>query len=434
MSLGLVVNHSNQNKKMSESQYVADLAGLFERRRIAIGDAHVCEQFEILLTTSEAFRGQLFTLCMAISHMSESDLSGEELLDLIARALCTETGEGASLPDKLRKSLLSGLDEWNSRSLSSGDEWPVLKKPVVSVAETSASEHRAEPAPSVPARPAGLRTVQEALELVRSRSLEQSLHPEPVPRPPSASGAASEAAAQRLSPAAPAGASAMASVDPNATTIEELNALLAEIEERMKRLRPQLGTTDIPVSPTLPVAPQILTTEEREAAFLKRHSYLRSDRPRPAFEIEEHIPTIVEKPVPALQATPAEVTVSDSELRLVPRSPTEEEEEPGPPELVIPDALRFKTYLAIAVLAGVALVATPISGVIAYRYMHPMYIYETPKPPAPPPLEPSKAADTGKPAGTARRGAQGKSSRTHKAQPVGQPSSVSVWPPPPHRQ
>jgi len=226
----------------------------------------------------------------------------------------------------------------------------------------------------------------------------------------------------------------MASVDPNATTIEELNALLAEIEERMKRLRPQLGTTDIPVSPTLPVAPQILTTEEREAAFLKRHSYLRSDRPRPAFEIEEHIPTIVEKPVPALQATPAEVTVSDSELRLVPRSPTEEEEEPGPPELVIPDALRFKTYLAIAVLAGVALVATPISGVIAYRYMHPMYIYETPKPPAPPPLEPSKAVDTGKPAGTARRGAQGKSSRTHKAQPVGQPSSVSVWPPPPHRQ
>jgi len=105
MSLGLAVNHGKL-RKMSEGQFVADLAGLFERRRIALGEPHVCEQFEILLTTSDAFRSQLFTLCTAISHMSEQDLSGEELLDLIARALRAQPADGPALPAVLRQNFL----------------------------------------------------------------------------------------------------------------------------------------------------------------------------------------------------------------------------------------------------------------------------------------------------------------------------------------
>src|SRR6478672_13484891 len=100
MSLGVAISHK---RKMSDGRYVADLAALFERRRIDLGDLHVCEQFEILLRTSDSFRGQLFTLCTAISHMSEEDRTAEELLDLIARALRTESEDGAALPATLRK-------------------------------------------------------------------------------------------------------------------------------------------------------------------------------------------------------------------------------------------------------------------------------------------------------------------------------------------
>src|SRR5437762_2926561 len=188
MSLGLVVSYGNQRKKMSESQYVADLAGMFERRRIALGDVHVCEQFEILLTTSDSFRSQLFTLCTAISHMSESDLSGEELLDLIARALGTETGEGAALPETLKKSFLSGLHNWSNRPLPAEVGWPGRKKPIASIAElpTSIPAHadapvRSESSLNNPPRPAGVRTLQEALDLARSRSGDGPLRPEPDP-------------------------------------------------------------------------------------------------------------------------------------------------------------------------------------------------------------------------------------------------------------
>ncbi|HEY2035698.1 MAG TPA: hypothetical protein VGG96_01700, partial [Steroidobacteraceae bacterium] len=118
---------------MSDGRYVADLAALFERRQIALGDPHVCEQFEILLTTSDSFRGQLFTLCTAISHMSEEDRTGDELLDMIARALRTEPQDGSALPAALRQSFLSGFDAWTNRGVNGEDEWPPRKKPVGSV-------------------------------------------------------------------------------------------------------------------------------------------------------------------------------------------------------------------------------------------------------------------------------------------------------------
>src|SRR4051794_33114381 len=175
MSLGLVVNHGNRSKRISDGQYIADLASLFERRQIALGEAHVCEQFEILFTTSEAFRGQLFTLCTAVSHMSEADLSGEELLDLIARALRSQSGV---IPESLRARFLAGFEAWNNRGVSGEDEWPPLKKPVATVAEAHFAAPRESQASSLqfpppngptkpdgaPVRPAGVPTLQEALE------------------------------------------------------------------------------------------------------------------------------------------------------------------------------------------------------------------------------------------------------------------------------
>ncbi|HEX3572534.1 MAG TPA: hypothetical protein VHU44_17065 [Acidobacteriaceae bacterium] len=422
MSLGLVVSHGRP-KKISEGQYVADLASLFERRRIDLGDPHVCEQFEILFTTSDSFRSQLFTLCTAISHMSENDLSGEELLDLIARALRAEPEDGTTLPETLKKSFLSGLDAWNNRGLSGQDEWPPIKKPVASVDQPPIPViETAEERPSKPAatgRPAGVRTLQEALELARVRGGNLPLRPETI--------AASAAPAPETEPAP---------TDTNSAAIQELNALLAEIEQRMKRLGPQLAADGVGEAPAL-------SPSERDAAFLARHPYLSRERPRPLFETEvvsaaETEPAASMKPIAAsmkqTDTPPAAATPdAEAELQLVPRNVTVEESEPGPPKLIIPDALRFKTYLAIAVLAGIGLVGTPISGVIAYRYMHPLYIYDQAKPAAPAVAQPIDDPKTAN-AAAAKSGAQGKSARSsRKAQAAKRKPPVAVWPPPPQQ-
>ncbi|HKO18503.1 MAG TPA: hypothetical protein VJU82_06420 [Acidobacteriaceae bacterium] len=465
MSLGLAVNHGKL-KKRSDGQFVADLASLFERRRIALGEPHVCEQFEILLTTSDAFRSQLFTLCTAISHMSEHDLSGEELLDLLARALRAHPEGGSALPAVLRQNFLSGLEAWNNRGTHGEDEWPPLRKPVASVAhpDVTAPAQPTAHVPDPPAqsnaalRPAGVPTLQEALEKARIRGGNRPLRPELVqPTEPVPAAIAS----------APAG--------DNATAIQELNALLGEIEERMKRLRPQLGETEVPVIPertsqrnasylahpealdiferepssaAAPVSTPALSLEDREAAFLARHPYLDPKRPRTAPVIDGIVDAVVTVPVKPAEAAvstaapvPEKPQVSpelalvpvkpqpEPELRLIPRTvelaPIEEKKRPLAPTLVIPESMRLKTYLAIAVLAGVVLVGTPISAVVAYRYMHPLYIYNQPRP------QPDPAAATPQPTpavpNDAGSGAQGKRSR-HKTQSARRKPPVAVWP------
>lgn len=472
MSLGLAVNHGKL-RRMSDGQFVADLASLCERRRIALGEPHVCEQFEILLTTSDAFRSQLFTLCTAISHMSEHDLSGEELLDLLARALRAHPESGTALPAMLRQNFLSGLEAWNNRGTHGEDEWPPLRKPVASVAHPDVTVP-AEPTAHVPdspaqshaaPRPSGIPTLQEALEKARLRGGNRPLRPELVQ------------ATEPVMPAiASASAIATAPAGDNATAIQELNALLGEIEERMKRLRPQLGETEAPVIPertsqrnasylaqpealdiflrepssaAAPVSTPALSLEDREAAFLARHPYLDPKRPRMAPVIDGIVDAIVTVPVrPAEAAVSAAAPIpekpqvspelglvpvtpqAEPELRLIPRTvelaPIEEKKKPLPPTLVIPESMRLKTYLAIAVLAGIVLVGTPISAVVAYRYMHPLYIYNQPNPqpdpattvPQPAPANPDDAAGSG---------AQGKHGR-HKAQSARRKPPVAVWP------
>jgi hypothetical protein len=233
----------------------------------------------------------------------------------------------------------------------------------------------------------------------------------------------------------------------NSATIEELNVLLAEIEERMKRLRPQFGAAEAaapaaqanaapaepapyqpfsagPAEPD-PLAayyttradsgpPVELSPEERDAAFLERHPYLRPERLKHVMDVMnanaralEADEGEIEQPV-RTQPAPARVLINqEPELQLVRRHIIEEEEEekkPGPPTLVIPDTMRFKTYLALAVMAGIVLVGAPVSAVVAYRYLHPVYFYD------PVPQQPADAAPAAADPGPAPKGASGSKS------------------------
>ena len=107
--------------KVSERLYLGDLACLFDRQRRRSGLALTLDSFAADLAASDPLRSALFTLCTAISHMGESDLSPDELLDLVVRALSgagsAEGESGAAVPAELREAFLSGYAAWQARGL-----------------------------------------------------------------------------------------------------------------------------------------------------------------------------------------------------------------------------------------------------------------------------------------------------------------------------
>lgn len=106
-----------------EHQFVSDLESLFRRLRVPIGSPECLEGLGPLLATKSALRSDLFTLCGAISRMSDSDLAPEELLSLVGRAVggravgSADEGE-PYVPEVARSVFLSGYREWQNRSNS----------------------------------------------------------------------------------------------------------------------------------------------------------------------------------------------------------------------------------------------------------------------------------------------------------------------------
>jgi TonB family protein len=207
-------------RKVSDNQFIGDLMNLFERRKIKTGDSISLENFASTLASNDAFRSQLFTLCTAISHLAAEDLSGEQLLDLVARALggpgLPKRGGAVEVPDDMRSAFLTGYDAWTNRTFEPKEPlpWPTPKQPEHSEEPLPTPQPAdAEPAASRPAFP-GARTVQEALDIARERTL-ADLAAQPSSHPD-------------------------ASTSTEGLTLSELKALLEEIENRVKRLQPHL--------------------------------------------------------------------------------------------------------------------------------------------------------------------------------------------------
>jgi hypothetical protein len=378
MSLSVAVSPFNQSK-LAEGQFVADLSSLLERSGVAAGDV---AQLADLLRSSAGFRGRLFTLCTAISHMSDHDLSGDELLDLLSRSLgMPDTRE---IPDDVVSLFLSGLEAWNNRSALQHDEWPPFKKPSASESVAPSQQN------GVPLRPAGVRTLQEALGFAHSSKDLNSQAEVALPYR-----------------------------DVNSLAIQDLNALLGEIEDRMKRLQPQVTGELMPAA--------LLNPAAREAAFLERHSYLNGKRSPASIDqlanpvrINEpvELPIHVEEdhPAPALPE-------ADQELRLVPRN-VMEDLPVAPRRPNVPDSVQLKTWLALAVVICIALVATPFCAVVAYRYMHPLYIYA----PAAPTTEQVPAEPAADKSGKKSSPSSKHATRRTKPQRPEQPPPFQVFP------
>ena len=466
MSLGSI----SRAKQLSDAQFAGDLMSLFKRHRIESGDPGSLASFESCLASKDSFRSQLFTLCTAISHMSEDDLSGEQLLVLIARGLgVPEAADGAAeLPESLRTAFLAGYEAWSNRSLDEPAPWPPSREPAANEpipfpqraeggAEPAATERRA---PDM--RAPGMRTVQEALLMARKQS--------PFELP----------ARNAPSPG----------VNVEDLTIAELTRLLEDIERRMSRIKPQFhelnalvrppdetferparmhevgeapaSTADAAAQPgpslVLPAAtvlpsplepaailahPHALPVEVARAgyeedSFLARHTYLKAGRRLPPDTI---VPIPLATPPPAPEEPPrAELPAKPSDLLMA---------------LVDsrPERFRVKMQLAVGVIAALILVASPLAGFVAYRLLHPTYAIEyqdvnpapqpngitvTPTPsenPEPPPASPASspaAKVTNAKANAAPSGSKttptrnGRNPETSKRTPP-----AAVWPPPP---
>ncbi|HXE09062.1 MAG TPA: energy transducer TonB [Acidobacteriaceae bacterium] len=219
--------------KVSERQYLGDLTILFERQRKRSGLALTLDSFASDLAGSDALRSGLFTLCNAISHMGESDLSAEELLGLVARALgggaSAEGDTSSEIPPDMRAAFLTGYEAWRNRDLQrivdsvEPEIWPppspAARKPPMSEPggdafarnELAVGAGNAEPTVTA----AGRRTVQEALSLVRRERAQDAEHLE--------------------SPLAGVHAD-----DLGRMTLGELKRILEEIEGRVSRLGPHI--------------------------------------------------------------------------------------------------------------------------------------------------------------------------------------------------
>ena len=229
-------------RRLSERQYLGDLTSLFERQRRRSGLALTPDSFANDLAANDSLSSGLFTLCTAISHMAEDDLSGEALLSLVARALGGAEGiEGTSaqIPDGMRTAFLKGYEAWSHRELRDLCEpqpWPPVspdqRKPAAREESTAALDpplESASGAESTEVRIAspGRRTVQEALSLVRK-------HP----------------SADHASPAQHPTLRGANGEDLGSMTLSELKHFLEDIEQRMSRLAPHLQQLNSIVHPS----------------------------------------------------------------------------------------------------------------------------------------------------------------------------------------
>jgi TonB family protein len=221
--------------KVPERQFLGDLMSLFERRKLKCGDPQIFETFTSELASNNILRSDLFTLCTAISHMAAEDLSGEELLELVARALSgpaiAKGGAPPEIPEGMRTAFLDGYKAWSNRG-SALDEplpWPPVRQmaqreelPATPVTGDASSDPSASKEPVE-----SHRTMQEALNIARERSGSPLIMPRM---------AASAANLEQL-------------------TISELKKLMSEIEHQVSRIGPHAGAADAAVgSPAADVA------------------------------------------------------------------------------------------------------------------------------------------------------------------------------------
>lgn len=492
MSLGSIP----RQRKVSDAQFVGDLIGLLKRHRIESVDAGGYGQFELKLASKDTFRSQLFTLCTAISHMADEDLSGEELLTLIDRAMGAPGRPGESeMPDSMRSAFLSGYDAWSNRAVNESDVWPPVRQPAPSHEPIPFPVHSEPlPEPEHGLRVPGLPTVQEALLMAKKQApFELPLRVTPLPD----AQLSAQPRAASTTPANPVSSPLSGNVEN--LTISELTQLLEDIERRMSRIKPHFheltalvqhpaekhdratklhglgdgdavrqANTAAAIGPTLvnprmelsPLDVAMLPVEDVEDdPFVARHLYLNPKGrrkvpvgpPAPLFVAPlppPPLPVVAPAP-PVLEArlVMEAVPVEGSPVAIAPLPPNKVTAHYKGIEAAIaiqPDSYRILVHIAIGVLAAVILVSIPLAGMMVYRSWHPVYEYRGLQVAQPTTDATGASPDASSPAtgpasvsgvtpSAGTPAPKASSSARNRLTKRKPPPPVAVWPPPPAR-
>ena len=194
----------------SERQFVGDLTNLCKRHKINCGDPQDIRHLGADLLSNESFRIDLFTLCTAISHMTEVDLSPEQLLFLV---ICAFGGSGTSfrdatidLPQDVMSAFLDGYETWSKRD----------------------PDPKFEPVPVNPGP--DLLPPHSARSFFYDAAVRAEANPE-SPDDPQHSHSANGASSHRHIPG---------NTPLDDLTLSELRMYLEDIENRVRRIEPQL--------------------------------------------------------------------------------------------------------------------------------------------------------------------------------------------------
>ena len=391
--------------------------------------------------------------------MSDADLSGAALLELVGRALDAPESD---IPDGMRSQFLGGYESWSNRDSNEPATWPASRhtselddSPPVTRFDDTLSDSKT---PEV--RPPGSR-MQEALGMARKDA--------PIASPPRVV--------------------TQSGTNVEGLTINELMKLLEDIEHRMTRIKPYVEdlaalarpSADAPILPrktkefgaVIPPMTAVPVVElrpalvipsttaavsplasnvgpEAEDTFIARHAYLRPGRrflpeefssPQP----QQAVNSVAPLPLAPPMSHAAEDRVPETWSAPEPIVPGTDQVLP-PPNIETAVALQPKAIVDIAIgaLTAVLLVALLVWGMVVYRSLHPQYVYQGLKPesvvaeptsnPAPGSSIPINqttekkevAAQAGKPGPT---GSGQKANR--KAHLAERKPSVLIWPRPP---
>jgi TonB family protein len=199
----------------SQLQFIDDLINLCKRHKIGCGKPkdlqHLCSD----LVSNDGFRDDLFALCTAIGHMSEVELSSEQLLVLVARAFggpkISVSDIAVDIPQDASSAFLDGYETWSGRDpdVDAVSLWHIDRNPVA-----------VSPRP----RPTLYYTASSRLGPDHSETFEDS---------PASASANGEPSRLSISPDTPL----------ESLTISQLRMYLEEIENLVSRSGPHLEQT-----------------------------------------------------------------------------------------------------------------------------------------------------------------------------------------------
>jgi protein TonB len=332
----------------SQLQFISDLTNLCKRHKISYGRPQDLTHFGADLASNDNFKVDLFTLCTAISHMAETDLSSEQLLILVAHAFGGYGGSigdaNVDLPPATRSAFLEGYKKWTLREPDPDacapwqidpDQAPVSSRPGPTLVYTAASRIAAD-----------------------ARGTQDARSPRHIP----------------------------ASTPLESLTLSELRMYLEEIESRVSQIEPRLERV----------------TSQQELSFPKHFEQL---EPLEAPRISEaHATVASEHPKPAIAS---ETITPDEQETLVlddlTSSPFPSQQDPIVADIPssATDATRLRRLRIVnSVLTLLLILVCGSAAIFGYRYLHPQpAVSADATHPSPIPLEqlPSQSSPAGQP-------------------------------------